>query len=362
MILRVASLVLATLDVRTLGVALRHSWDPARYIAYVANEGGLAQEDADELVDAVAKVSGPAASTFLLTVTTRGMVDLARNMLGSLDAVPADLPRLVVGIGGHVCKNLGSFWNTVCVDLYRNSALEQQVSWGSRNYYQVVLRKHVVLSIASLAGLAKAMVFSDPDIVYFSNPAHAFERLAKDEDILFSPNNALDPDARSVKDLSADYETRGMANITLGKGKKKRRVDINSGLFYMRNSSRVNHLWMETLKIFLNQENAYGHYQQYSLVTAMATVPNVNIGVAPGDIFVNGNVFWGHRDLLKEQKVVSVHANWMASHLKRTCLDAASLWIDPTMAAARLRFSLSDDVVEMDDKAATVTSCHRRDP
>ncbi|CAK0894883.1 unnamed protein product [Prorocentrum cordatum] len=102
------------------------------------------------------------------------MLDLAQNMLRSLDAVPADLPRLVVGMGSGVCEGLGEFWNTACIDIYRDSVPEEEVAWGSREYYQVVLRKHVVLTIVSLSGLAKDVVFSDPDIVYFANPGTAF--------------------------------------------------------------------------------------------------------------------------------------------------------------------------------------------
>jgi len=334
-------------------------WNPARYVAYVARLGGLAQEDADKLLNGVREAAGPTGSTFLFTVTTRGMLDLAQNMLHSLDAVPADLPRLVVGMGSGVCRGLGEFWNTVCVDIYRDSVPEEEVAWGSKDYYQVVLRKHVILPIVSLSGLSNDMVFSDPDIVYFANPGKAFRRLAVDHDIMFSPNNYLEPDANSVEDLALEYEERGMADITLGD--TGRHVDINTGLFYMRNSSTVNQLWLETLRIFIEEENNHGHYQQYSLVNAMAMVPSVKIGVAPGDVFVNGNVFWGHRELLKETKVVSVHANWMQSTLKRTCLDAAGLWIDPEMAAGRLRFATSHDSVEMDDRAATVTRCSRRD-
>lgn len=350
--------VFALLASAGCALSLRSSREPNRYISYVAKIGGMPRDDVDRLLDGVRRAAGTDGETFLLTVTTGGMVDLAQNMLRSLDAAPADCPRLVIGMGSGVCEKFENFWKTICVDVFRDSFTDE-VAWGSQHYYQVVLRKHVVLSIVSFSGMSKAMVFSDPDIVYMASPVDKFRKFAAGHDIVFSPNNYLEPDASGIEDLSADYERRGMANITIGS--KGRHVDINTGLFYMRNSSKVNHLWLEALRIFINQEKVHGHYQQYSLVTAMDLVPSVSISVAPGDVFVNGNVFWGHRDLLDEDRVVSVHANWMQSNLKRTCLDAAGLWIDPEMVAGRLRFSTANDMVEMDEKAATVTRCARRD-
>merc|ERR1719282_2006712 len=135
------------------------------------------------------------------------------------------------------------------------------------------------------------------------SPVAHLLKLSEAYDITFSPNNMLELDAASVEDLSKEYDSRGMRTITLGP--RNRHVDINTGLFHMKSSDVVSDLMVKTLKIFKDQEFVHGHYQQFSLVQALAQVPTIKIGVARGDQFVNGNVFWGHRELLKATRVVS---------------------------------------------------------
>jgi hypothetical protein len=124
----------------------------------------------------------------------------------------------------------------------------------------------------------------------------------------------------------------------------------------MKSNSNVADLMLKTMEIFRDQEFVHGHYQQYSLVKALDELPDVKVGVAAGDKLVNGNVFWGHRELLPEGGVISIHANWMPCQLKIPCLKEANLWVDPTNPQ-RLTFAPKRMVARMDYRYATVDAC-----
>ncbi|CAK0836281.1 unnamed protein product [Prorocentrum cordatum] len=142
-------------------------------------------------------------------------------------------------------------------------------------------------------------------------------------------------------------------------GPEKRRADINTGLFVMRMSPMVEDLMLTTMRIFKDQEFVHGDYQQYSLVQALDQLPGVRVGVAGSDWLTNGNVFWGHRELLKASDVISVHANWMTSTMKVPCLKEAGLWIDKG-APKRLTFqppTHSRPEGMLDSRGATIEIC-----
>jgi len=234
---------------------------------------------------------------------------------------------------------------------------EEEVDWGSHEYWQVVFRKHVVLTMVAMSKVARYAVYTDPDIVFLECPvSYLVKNYRNTHDIVFSPNNMLEPSATSVEDVAETYESRGMKNIQLGP--HNRHADINTGLFLMSSSDLVGDLMLKTMRIFREQEFVHGHYQQFSLVKAIEEVPGIRIGVAPGDRFVNGNVFWGHRNLLKREDVISVHANWMQSPLKVPCLKSAGLWIEKDINSRISTENWNEGpVARMDTRFATVESC-----
>lgn len=323
--------------------------------ADVAKLGGMPPEDAAMLVGGIKKTVGDDKRAFLVTVTDGGMVDMAQNMLRSLDAVPSRAPRLVVCVGSGLCGYFDAFDFTTCVEVYKDSKSEDEVSWGSPEYFQVVLRKHTILTVIATSKLVSASIYADPDIVFLDSPVGQFRKYSKHYDIVFSPNNFLEKDARNCDEVAAVYEKQGIESMLIGS--RQRRVDINTGLFVMRGNSRVASLMTEALKIFKSEEGHHGHFQQYSLVRAMKASSDVKVRAAPGQFFVNGNVFWGHRSLLSMDKVVSIHANWMESGLKRKCLKAAGLWFGPAGAPQNFTWRDPGDTTEMDEKAKTVRGC-----
>lgn len=334
----------------------------------------LPARDAMHLLDAVRAACGSSHDTVLVTITDGGMVDLASNMLASLEAVDAYVPRLVVGMGRDRCIHFRQFVKTTCVEVYDDTNTTGQIAWGTHEYWQVVFRKHVLLTVIASSDLSDSIIYTDPDMVFLDSPIGHLSNTSvqTDDDITFSPNNMLEINATSVEDLASRYDTNGLVNITLGS--KRRHPDINSGLFHMFASPVVAQFFLRTVKILKAQEFVHGHYQQFSLVKALADLPGIRVGVARADQFVNGNVFWGHRGLLHPDRVVSIHANWMQPHLKRPCFQAAGLWQSPPTVrgggsliggarlrpAARLSFRDSTDTAVMDERHATILACSPR--
>lgn len=344
--------------------------DPtSRYPFYkAAADGRMTKEDAETLLGGIQKASEK-KGVFLVTVLDGGMLGMVENMILSLNAVPCDTPLLVVGLGSNVCSNFQEFGETICVEVFRDSAgSEDEVAWGSHEYWAVVFRKHVVLTLVAMSKTARWVAYTDPDIVYLNCPMDYLidvstgktETIARDfheYDIVFSPNNMLSKEPTSVDDISETYATRGMKDILVGPD--KRRADINTGLFVMRSSPIVDDLMLTTMRIFKDQEFVHGHYQQYSLVQALDQLPGVRVGVAGSDRLLNGNVFWGHRELLKVSDVISVHANWMTSTMKVPCLKEAGFWVDKS-APKRLTFKMPTPgrpEARLDTRGATIEIC-----
>jgi len=333
-----------------------------------AAEGRMPKEDAERLLGGIQKASEK-EGVFLVTVLDGGMLSIGENMVLSLNAVPCDIPLLIVGLGGNVCSRFLEFGGTICVEVLRESALSQEeVNWGSHEYWEVVARKHLVLTLVSVSKMARWFAHTDPDIVYLKCPmdylinvstgkAETISRTFDEYDIVFSPNNMLSKEATTVDDVAETYATRGMKDVFVGPN--QRRADINTGLFVMRNSSVVNDLMLTTMQILKDQEFVHGHYQQYSLVKALEQLPGVRVGVAGSDRLTNGNVFWGHRELLKESDVISVHANWMNSTMKVPCLKDAGFWMDKS-APKRLTFqppTPGRPEGMLDSRGATIEIC-----
>jgi len=343
-----------------LHAALRH--EP---FYEAAAEGHMPKEDAERLLGGIRKASKK-KSVFFVTVLDGGMLSMGENMVLSLNAAQCDTPILVVGLGGNVCSSFLEPGGPVCVEVFRESAgSEDEVAWGSHEYWAVVFRKHVVLTLVAMSKAARWAAYSDPDIVYLNCPieylinvatgkTETISRSFGEYDIVFSPNNMLSIESKTVDDIAETYATRGMKDILVGP--EKRRADINTGLFVMRMSPMVEDLMLTTMRIFKDQEFVHGHYQQYSLVKALDELPDVRVGVAAGDRLVNGNVFWGHRELLSEEGVVSIHANWMPCQLKIPCLKEANLWVDAANPQ-RLTFRPARMVARMDYRYATVEAC-----
>ncbi|CAK0819458.1 unnamed protein product [Prorocentrum cordatum] len=346
-----------------LHAALRH--EP---FYEAAAEGHMPKEDAERLLGGIRKASKK-KSVFFVTVLDGGMLSMGENMVLSLNAAQCDTPILVVGLGGNVCSSFLEPGGPVCVEVFRESAgSEDEVAWGSHEYWAVVFRKHVVLTLVAMSKAARWAAYSDPDIVYLNCPTDYLINVstgktqtisgAFDEyDIVFSPNNMLSKEATTVDDVAETYATRGMKDILVGP--EKRRADINTGLFVMRMSPMVEDLMLTTMRIFKDQELVHGHYQQYSLVQALDQLPGVRVGVAGSDRLTNGNVFWGHRELLKVSDVISVHANWMASTMKVPCLKEAGFWMNKS---APRRLTLQPPTpgrpeAKLDSRGATIEIC-----
>merc|ERR1711879_656090 len=70
---------------------------------------------------------------------------------------------------------------------------------------------------------------------------------------------------------------------------------------------------------------------QMALQNAFLTLPNlVTVKTLPCNRFVNGNVFWGHRSVIRDSDVVAVHSNWISGKdSKRACMRKAGLWSLP---------------------------------
>merc|ERR1719343_1421639 len=85
----------------------------------------------------------------------------------------------------------------------------------------------------------------------------------------------------------------------------------------------------------------------------MKEVPQAKVGAVASDKFVNGNVFWAHREILDFSKVVSVHANWMDSALKRPCFKSSHLWFNEKMPWVNPHDSYTTD----EKFGKTVISC-----
>jgi len=333
-----------------------------------AEDGHMSKEDAERLLGGIRNASKK-TGTFFVTVLDGGMVSIGENMILSLNAVPCDTPVLVVGLGGNVCSRFLEPGGPICVEVFRESATsEDEVAWGSHEYWAVVFRKHVVLTLVAMSKTARWAAYTDPDIVYLNCPtdylinvstgkAETISRTFDEYDIVFSPNNMLSKEATTVDDVAETYATRGMKDVFVGPN--QRRADINTGLFVMRNSSVVNDLMLTTMQILKDQEFVHGHYQQYSLVKALEQLPGVRVGVAGSDRLTNGNVFWGHRELLKESDVISVHANWMNSTMKVPCLKDAGFWMDKS-APKRLTFqppTPGRPEGMLDSRGATIEIC-----
>lgn len=331
-------------------------------IAHVAMMCNLTGHDTLEILTAIKNATGDHGKTFLITITDGGMTDMVTNMLRSLTNVPGDpVPRLVVGIGANVCSKLKKFEDssTHCIEVFKYATAEEASAWGTQSYYNVIVRKHAILTMASVSLEVVGMIYSDPDIVYLRSPIEYMEQEGQDNDITFSENNCLLVDAADKDDYPEVYIKKGMEHIL--RGPNKRRVDINTGLFYLKRGNIASKVMIKTMRILNNGANGHERaYQQYSLVEAIKEVEEVKIGVFQGDKFVNGNLYWGHRGLLNPDEVISVHANWMPSSIKKTCLQMAGFWYDDKDdKLQRLHMNFDGDVVRMDRLRGTIVYCGR---
>jgi len=313
--------------------------------------GGMSGPDVATLLAGVGKMVGAKLSPAILTVTDAGTVDLAQNMLRSLDAIPSRIPRLVVGLGEHVCSSLQKSDLTTCVEVYANSTASDGAS-------EKVLRRHAALTVAVVSGLLSGpLIYADPDVVFLEAPEKQLKPHAAGYDILFAADQFLQRGATGCQDVAEDYKARGLLSLTVGSA--GRHPDIDAGLFYVERPAAVAEAMLLGLVALKEQDKEQTHTQQFALMSAIKEATDLKVGVAPGDIFVNGNVFWGHRAVIDTSKVASVHASWMAPPDKRRCLEAAGLWIDEGAVAS---FSWSDrgDTGALDDRGATVVNCSAR--
>jgi len=315
----------------------------------------MSNSDMGVLLAGVARAAGVAGqSAVILSVTDASMVELEQNMLRSLDAVPSRIQRIVVGISKGVCARFQEAERTTCIEIFADVASTGGAERGSADFQKVVMRKHVVLTTALASGLLSGpLIYSDPDVVFLEAPDKRLRAHAEGYDILFTADQFLQKDATGCADLAAEYKTRGVDTLTIGKNGFH--PDINTGLFYVEKPSGVADTMLFALIALKDQEKQPERTQQFALMSAIKESKSLKVGVAPGDIFVNGNVFWGHRTVIDTSRVASVHANWMAFASKRACFEAAGLWIGHDVAS----FSWSDrgDSGKLDDRGAMVLSC-----
>merc|ERR1712187_1081026 len=108
-------------------------------------------------------------------------------------------------------------------------------------------------------------------------------------------------------------------------------MEANSGLYYVRDSPGGAALVMHALgAVFDGRVGFYGG-DKMALQNAFLSLPTLtNVKFLPCNRFVNGNVFWGHRNLIRDSEVVAVHSNWInGKDSKRACLRKAGLWALP---------------------------------
>merc|ERR1711862_882716 len=110
---------------------------------------------------------------------------MAQNMLRSLDPV-SDAGRLVVAMGTDLCKDFQDFQRTACVEVFRGAGSEDEVAWGSHEYWQVVFRKHAILTVVAVSNMSRNVIYSDPDIVYLDSPVGHLVEMGQRNDITFS--------------------------------------------------------------------------------------------------------------------------------------------------------------------------------
>lgn len=313
---------------------------------------------------AVQRIAGPERRPIILTVTDLPMVDMTQNMISSLLASGEEASCLVVGIQGGLCRRLeeigaSALQRAECVDfpLREELASSDTSPWGTAGYAEAVVLKHAILTITLLSGFSEGVLFTDPDIVYLKPPLQELRLYARDMDMVFSTNNALASGAQTCDEVAEKYEgaDAGIGSLTVGR--KGAHIDINTGLIYLRHTTAAGQLLMRTLMI-LAKENAghrAGHFQQYSMVEAIKAMPHLSLAPVPCDRFVNGNVFWGHHALLAPRNVISVHANWMHSSLKRICFERVHLW-EPFVAGASWWRELRSVPVQLTD-AGIIVAC-----
>jgi len=289
----------------------------------------LSPEHVASIHRAIGKLAGVERRAIILTVTDLAMVNMTKNMIRSLYRAGEQARCLVVGIEANLCLELGEPL-AECLELPLRGQREADgiFAWGTAGYMEAVFLKHVVLTVSLLSGRSEGILFTDPDVVYLKPPLDEIRSYGTDLDMIFSTNNALTRGAQHCSDVAKSYrrQQRGIASLTTGD--EGAHVDINSGLLYLRHTTATGELLMRTL-MFLAQERtarASGYYQQWSMVRAIQAMPSLRIAPVPCNRFVNGNVFWGHNMVLDPDSVISVHANWMHSSLKRTCLELARLW------------------------------------
>lgn len=284
-------------------------------------DGIFTPEAIHRIQDAIERVAGPSRSPVLLAVATLGMLEFTENMLCSLDAVGVSGRALVVGLESGLCSELSE--GRSCVDLTPNVAgLDGRAAfaYSSSAFRAVGLSKLGVATAVVLGNRTRGVLFADVDVAFLRDPLAAADAMASSGrlDAVFQLNNALRAGARTCADFHPKYEEQG----------GRWRIDVNSGLYYIRDTPDAAHLMTEAFGL-LRAGNAGGDgMDQGALWTAISNLnSSLRVDTFPCGEFANGNVFWGHHGAIQATQTVAVHANWMVgSFQKEACMHAAQIW------------------------------------
>jgi len=322
-----------------------------------------------ELHGALAKL-GEKSKSIVLTLINATQADLAVNMLSSLAASGEKAPCLVVGTQPGTCSALKILQGRghsdhICVEVPHVQPAENlSVPFTE---LEIQTFKHAIMTTVIVSGLSQGVLYAAADTVFVQAPMQFFKRDYPGSHMVVTANNVMKENPETCTDVADKYEKAEAGQLrdrlriyrrSLTGEEDSARFDINSGLIFAQNSPGTADVMLRSWMLLVTRGSAE-NTQHWALQQAIQDASWVNVQTGSCTQFVNGNVFWGHCELLKMSDVISVHANWMTSTMKVPCLKEAGLWMDKS-APRRLTFNPPTPgrpLGRLDSKGATVEIC-----
>mmetsp|Transcript_85726 Transcript_85726/g.239658 ORF Transcript_85726/g.239658 Transcript_85726/m.239658 type:complete len:852 (+) Transcript_85726:108-2663(+) len=315
----------------------------------------LTEAESRKIISALHTTAGFERRPVIVIATDVNMRQMTSNILCNLHDVGAQDHVVLVAAGEGVCRHL-LHDRSKCVEIHSTpSSKGGSLEYRGAAYRAIVARKLSIFSLSAISGVADVMLFMDTDVVVFQNP-FAADLLAATRssrvDMKFMLNNALATGAKTCMDFHPKYYN--------SRGKRRPRFDLNSGLYYVRDSPGAFLVMLHALAILLAGEAEFDGMDQGALMTALKRRPDehvAHVGYLPCGQFPNGNIFWNHAQTLVTTRLVAVHVNWMKGvELKTQCMRSSGLWFwTSEFCDSRKRLKLDAKVIA--DRSGEITLC-----
>lgn len=289
-----------------------------------------------ELHEALAKL-GEKSKSIVLTLINATQADLAVNMLSSLAASGEKAPCLVVGTQPGTCRALKILQGRghsdhICVEVpHMQPAENLSVPFSE---LEIQTFKHAIVTTVIVSGLSQGVLYAAADTVFVQAPMQFFKRDYPGSHMVVTANNVMKANPESCTDVADKYEKAEAGQFrdrlriyrrSLSGEEDSARFDLNSGLFFAQNSPGTADVMLRSWMLLVTKGSAE-NTQHWALQQAIQDASWVNVQTGSCTQFVNGNVFWGHREIVNPSQIVAIRANFMSQKAKRECLKSSGLW------------------------------------